>query len=296
MLKISSFKTTHVTKALQSIRSSPAMRLQIQRTAYQSHGCSLWKLLRDFSDSLCAVPHDKFYGLLGLASDCSQDELTVDYSKSLLELHRDVVSFYDTKFRRDYMKKIEVNSKMPKIVSFSNFLSRLLCARIPWVALFKNMSNEFSSLGSVGLLPSKNLIDVEAMMLGIITVLEDEENSYAVSHIFDTWDDEPGMSDDAYLGKVLVERETLPNDPPMKLNRSAQSGMALRDEETLYLQACKQIASTPSLGNITKSKARNTQGHAKLRKEGRSNVGVWFKATNELRGIECSGIRVGDLL
>lgn len=36
------------------------------------------------------------YGLLGLANDCSEDELVVDYSKALYEVHRDVIMFHSS--------------------------------------------------------------------------------------------------------------------------------------------------------------------------------------------------------
>jgi hypothetical protein len=50
-------------------------------------------LLETCERSLCQDPRDKVYGLLGLASNVKDDDLPVDYSKSMFELFWDVVWF-----------------------------------------------------------------------------------------------------------------------------------------------------------------------------------------------------------
>ncbi|PMD67661.1 HET-domain-containing protein, partial [Hyaloscypha bicolor E] len=55
--------------------------------------CRLINLLEACQASECADPRDKVYGLLGLANDCGEDELVVDYSKTVYEVYRDVIAF-----------------------------------------------------------------------------------------------------------------------------------------------------------------------------------------------------------
>jgi hypothetical protein len=50
-------------------------------------------LLETCERSLCQDPRDKVYGLLGLASNVKDNDLSVDYSKSMFELFWDIVWF-----------------------------------------------------------------------------------------------------------------------------------------------------------------------------------------------------------
>jgi hypothetical protein len=169
LLKISTSKAISVPEAVQSIKSSLASRPQTQRAAYQSHGCILWRLLRDFADSLCAVPHDKVYGLLGLASG-GMSELIVDYSKSLTELQRDLVALYNEDLRDEASNTAEDNPKMPNIFSFASFLSRSLRIHTEDMTTF--------DFNPVLLPPAQTHLQVEATLVGVITALHSKE-SYA---------------------------------------------------------------------------------------------------------------------
>jgi hypothetical protein len=60
----------------------------------QGDSVTLQSLLSKFETSLCKVPHDKIYGFSGLASDWAEAGIPIDYNKSLLCLHGDVLSFY----------------------------------------------------------------------------------------------------------------------------------------------------------------------------------------------------------
>ncbi|RDW63742.1 hypothetical protein BP6252_11287 [Coleophoma cylindrospora] len=82
------------------LRSLPA-RIDQQKEARLKAGCVLWTLLENFKDSLCQEIHDKIYGFLGLSTDCGGQGLTVDYSKSVDQVYRDVIWFYYKKFRKD---------------------------------------------------------------------------------------------------------------------------------------------------------------------------------------------------
>ncbi|RDW59191.1 hypothetical protein BP5796_12115 [Coleophoma crateriformis] len=82
------------------LRSLPA-RIDQQKDARLKAGCVLWTLLENFKDSLCQEIHDKIYGFLGLSTDCGGKGLTVDYSKSVDQVYRDVIWFYYEKFRKD---------------------------------------------------------------------------------------------------------------------------------------------------------------------------------------------------
>ena len=56
-----------------------------QETGY----ASLRRLLETYASQECSVPHDKVYGLLGLAADYA--DITVDYLKDLTELYLEVI-------------------------------------------------------------------------------------------------------------------------------------------------------------------------------------------------------------
>jgi hypothetical protein len=60
----------------------------------QEYPITLQSLLLKFETSLCKVPHDKIYGFSGLACDWAEADIPIDYNKSLLRLHGDVLSFY----------------------------------------------------------------------------------------------------------------------------------------------------------------------------------------------------------
>jgi hypothetical protein len=54
----------------------------------------LLELLHDCRDLLCSDPMDKIYALVGLASDCRNQQVVVDYSKSLGQISKDVMKLY----------------------------------------------------------------------------------------------------------------------------------------------------------------------------------------------------------
>jgi hypothetical protein len=71
--------------------ASQAFRLAFHRVD-ASHN-TLEELLHTGQFSVCADPRDKVYAVLGLATDCQNGELEIDYSKSLFEVYSDVMSF-----------------------------------------------------------------------------------------------------------------------------------------------------------------------------------------------------------
>lgn len=80
---------------------------------------NLEDLLWSCQESSCSDPRDKIYGLLGLALDCRNDEISVDYSKSLFEVYKDVIDFY-SKSRRN-----PETPYMPSVVRFSQLVQRI---------------------------------------------------------------------------------------------------------------------------------------------------------------------------
>lgn len=53
----------------------------------------LEQLLETFAYTDCQEPRDKIYGFMGLAHDCQNGPLKVNYSISLLDLYKEVVAF-----------------------------------------------------------------------------------------------------------------------------------------------------------------------------------------------------------
>ncbi|TVY34191.1 Heterokaryon incompatibility protein 6,OR allele [Lachnellula subtilissima] len=101
---------TRLAKDVRDITRSKGFIINRHR---QSRENTLGDLLWSCQGSLCSDPRDKIYGLLGLALDCQDEELVVDYSKSLFEVYKDVVYFY-SKF---YF--------VPDVVRFSQLLQRI---------------------------------------------------------------------------------------------------------------------------------------------------------------------------
>jgi hypothetical protein len=90
------------------VRTNIAFQLVRIREARGRSQTTLRELLETCEKSLCADPRDKIYGLLGLAED-TRRSLSVDYSKSLFDIYKDVVRFqWDIDFC--------------SVVSFSQFL------------------------------------------------------------------------------------------------------------------------------------------------------------------------------
>ena len=75
-------------------------KIDQQKELRSSRGCVLWTLMETFKDSLCQEYHDKVYGFLGLSTDCSAETLVVDYTRTVQELHEDVLNLYRQKSDR----------------------------------------------------------------------------------------------------------------------------------------------------------------------------------------------------
>jgi hypothetical protein len=70
-----------------------ALKLAEQREKRHGDGFLLANLIEVCKDSLCEEPRDKIYGFVGIAHDCHDDRLPVDYAKSLFALYEDVIRF-----------------------------------------------------------------------------------------------------------------------------------------------------------------------------------------------------------
>jgi hypothetical protein len=83
----------------EKVQGSQAFSLDRHRTSQQSN--KLEDLIETCQDSICSDPRDKVYALLGLAVDCQNDELAVDYSKTLFQIYADVINFYHPSHSRE---------------------------------------------------------------------------------------------------------------------------------------------------------------------------------------------------
>ncbi len=59
-------------------------------------GMPLAELITRFADFACSIPHDHVYGLLGLATDVTEDSFEVDYQSDCLDLLRYVITCWCT--------------------------------------------------------------------------------------------------------------------------------------------------------------------------------------------------------
>ena len=108
-------------KILLDVANSLAARLESHRLKRESHGSNLKELLHDCRESLSTDQRDKIYALVGLASDCQDGELVVDYSKSLAQVYKDVMRLYSLRGCGDWE-----NQQGRDVVRFSYFLQNLL--------------------------------------------------------------------------------------------------------------------------------------------------------------------------
>jgi hypothetical protein len=106
------------------LQRSVAFQFVLQRMARDGLSCFLKDLLETCKDSLCLDPRDKVYGLLGLADDCQEGNLTADYSKSLFDVYEDVIRFQHENFLNGVSVSHEVD--YCSIVSFSQQLQWIL--------------------------------------------------------------------------------------------------------------------------------------------------------------------------
>jgi hypothetical protein len=57
------------------------------------HSYSLFQLLEQFSDCFCSVNLDKIFAFVGIASDCLEGCINLDYSKSPLAIYQELLAF-----------------------------------------------------------------------------------------------------------------------------------------------------------------------------------------------------------
>jgi hypothetical protein len=119
-------------KALRDFSLNLECDAQIQQPAFV-----LRTLLEMCERSLCQDPRDKVYGILGLASNVKDDDLPVDYSKSMFELFWDVVWFsykqpidrLAQRLRESELELFQINmldEAQTELVRFSQLMQRSL--------------------------------------------------------------------------------------------------------------------------------------------------------------------------
>jgi len=93
--------STFTTTQRSDLLSCQAFRLGRHQSAILGYfQNNLEHLIESFQESLCSDPRDKVYGLLGLADDCQEGQLEVDYSRTLFEVYSNVIDLYYTTRRR----------------------------------------------------------------------------------------------------------------------------------------------------------------------------------------------------
>jgi hypothetical protein len=111
----------YLSKGEREFMRSLLSRIDHAKETHQTKGCILWTLLESFEESQCQDIHDKIYGFVGLSSDCGNEDLRIDYSKSVSQLYRDVVWFHYRKFRED-----RSSPDAAQLMKFSEFLRGFL--------------------------------------------------------------------------------------------------------------------------------------------------------------------------
>ena len=114
------------TSLLEDDDEKARLPLKLKKHREGRHGDmnKLEQLLETFAYTECREPRDKIYGFLGLAHDCHNGILKVDYSKSLFDLYKEVIAFqYNAKpLESPLPPNID---RMMRLVSFSNPVQRM---------------------------------------------------------------------------------------------------------------------------------------------------------------------------
>jgi hypothetical protein len=127
----------------------------------QQPAFALHTLLETCERSLCQDPRDKVYGLLGLASNVRNDEMQVDYSKSMFELFWDVV--WHTYKQREGRVIQKFHRK--ELIRFSQLMQRSLGGPFSVDAKFKGYLKPTEPR-------SPQLVHLPGFITGTVLVLE----------------------------------------------------------------------------------------------------------------------------
>ncbi|KAK3935395.1 heterokaryon incompatibility protein-domain-containing protein [Diplogelasinospora grovesii] len=94
------------------------MRLKSQLAAKYKDGHTLRRLLETHKDAKCKIPHDKVYGLVGLATDCRG--FPVDYNKSIFEVWKDTMTWVTWNYRMSTKDTVTFGRLAKEILIESN--------------------------------------------------------------------------------------------------------------------------------------------------------------------------------
>ncbi|KAF2670184.1 hypothetical protein BT63DRAFT_412934 [Microthyrium microscopicum] len=94
---------------LDSASIDPVLKLDDLREAKYSDGdvYALDKLLDQFGDCFSSLKLDRIFAFVGMASDCLENCLIVDYSKSLLSIYQELLAFWNTRCLRTADEAVE---------------------------------------------------------------------------------------------------------------------------------------------------------------------------------------------
>lgn len=77
------------------------------KSQQEKESLTLWQLLLRHGHSECQDKRDRVYGILGLASDCQNGEIPVDYAISTKQLFERVLAFYRGRLDSAMMRRFE---------------------------------------------------------------------------------------------------------------------------------------------------------------------------------------------
>lgn len=168
--------------------ASQAFRLAFHRLDASSN--TLEELIYTCQFSVCADLRDKVYAVLGLAKDCQNAELEIDYSKSLFEVYSDVMNFC----RKTYCDTKQCERLLR--------LSRILQASFDRAAELNDGAEKFLSCSDV---PTRNtMFKLRGLRTGIISQLRAPVHSGTLLDKVSRRPPHLGMSPDP-LSKQLLE-------------------------------------------------------------------------------------------
>lgn len=129
--------------------STIAAKIDILRVRRNTdpNGCELIALLEACEHSSSHDPRDRLYGILGLASDVSEQDFVIDYAITLRKLHEDLIRFYRRRFPMDEIK----------LVRFSQFIQRILGGQCDFDSEQQDLSSTTVNVGISQFLPQSYL-------------------------------------------------------------------------------------------------------------------------------------------
>lgn len=136
-----------VSRAREEEKSMLPLKLRRHREGRHGDLNILERLLESFADAECQEPRDKIYGFLGLAHDCQDKSLKVDYSKSFFDLYEEVICFQQSAKPLEDPFPLDIDRTM-RLVSFSSLLQLMLEGKVDNEIAIRSPTLEYYNLKS----------------------------------------------------------------------------------------------------------------------------------------------------